>query len=65
MDAEVKKVRKRGGRRGIQKALNTLMRKVDDVTPEVAVKIVAAAIAWEKVKARIESDANEFDPDQL
>jgi hypothetical protein len=41
------------------------MRKVDDVPPDVAVKILATAIAWEKVKAKIEESANEFDPDNL
>ena len=66
MDTEVKRPKyKRGGRRGINKALNALMRKVEDVPPEVAVKIVATAIAWEKVKSKIEEAANEFDPDNL
>ena len=66
MDAETRKPRyKRGGRRGINKALNTLMKRVEDVPPDVAVKIIATAIAWEKVKSKIEEAANEFDPDNL
>ena len=64
MDTEVRKPRyKRGGRRGISKALNVLMKKVDEVSPDIAVKIIATAIAWEKVKSKIEEASNEFDPD--
>ena len=49
----------------IDKAINALMRKANDSPPDIAVKIVMAAITWEKVKAKINEDANEFDPDSL
>lgn len=49
----------------IDKAINALMRKANDASPDIAVKIVMAAITWEKVKAKINEDANEFDPDSL
>ena len=62
MDDEVRKVR---GNSKIDKALNALMKKADDLAPDVAVKVIMAAIAWEKVKAKIAEDANDFDPDNL
>lgn len=57
--------RGRGGKKGIDKALNALMKNVDKVTPEIAVKILATAIAWEKVKAKINESNDDFDPDNL
>jgi hypothetical protein len=49
----------------IDKALNALMRKLPDMAPDVAVKVIATAISWEKVKHRISEDAGEFNPDNL
>lgn len=60
--------RRKKGRRGkkaIEYALNTLMNKVDELPPDTAVKILASAIAWEKVKAKIAEGDNDFDPDNL
>jgi hypothetical protein len=65
MDAEVVIKKRRSGKRGIDKALNALMKKVDDLAPEVAVKVLATAIAWEKVKAKIAETEGDFDPDNL
>lgn len=56
---------KRRGNSKIDKALNALMKKADESPPDVAVKIVMAAIAWEKVKAKIAESQDEFDPDNL
>jgi len=63
MDDEVRNKRKPNAK--IDKALNALMGKSDDLAPDIAVKVIMAAIAWEKVKAKIADDANEFDPDAL
>lgn len=49
----------------IDKAINALMKKANDAAPDVAVKIVMAAITWEKVKAKINEDSDEFNPDNL
>ena len=54
----------------IDKAIKNLMGKVsksgdDSVPPDVAVKIINTAIAWEKVKYHIRDDPNSFDPDSL
>lgn len=63
MDAEVKIPRRRGRR--IDSALNKLMKNVNELSPEVAVKVLATAIAWEKVKAKIAETESDFDPDNL
>lgn len=68
MDEEVRKPRmraKRGGKKAIARGLNLLLRKVEDLPPEIAVKVLATAIAWEKVKAKIEETDGGFDPDNL
>jgi hypothetical protein len=49
----------------IDKALGTLMDKIDDQPPDVAVKILAQAISWEKVKHGARGDGQELDPDSL
>lgn len=49
----------------IDSALNKLMANVDEQPPDVAVKIIAAAISWEKVKAKITEDQGDFDPENL
>jgi deoxyadenosine/deoxycytidine kinase len=49
----------------IDKALNALMKKLPEMPPDVAVKVIATAISWEKVKHRISEDAGEFNPDNL
>lgn len=51
--------------RKIDKAINALMKGVEDLPPDVAVKIVMAAITWEKVKAKINEDDSGFDPESL
>lgn len=64
MDTEVP-VKGRSVNTKIDRALNALMKKVDDLSPDVAVKVLATAIAWEKAKAKIAESENEFDPDNL
>ena len=49
----------------IDKALNALMKNVETQPPDVAVKIITAAINWEKVKARINEADGDFDPQAL
>lgn len=49
----------------IDKAINALMKDVETKAPEVAVKILVAAITWEKVKAKINEDDGEFNPENL
>jgi hypothetical protein len=49
----------------IDKLLKDLMKKCDEQPIEVAVKVIAQAISWEKVKHRIMDDDEEFDPDNL
>lgn len=49
----------------IDTALKRLMAAVEDQPPDVAVKIIAAAISWEKVKAKIQEDEGEFNADNL
>ena len=52
----------------IDAAISSLMKKVkakgdDAVPPETAVKIINAAINWEKVKHAIDDKEDPFDPD--
>lgn len=49
----------------IDKAIKALMKEIDDKPPDVAVKIINSAIAWEKVKHNIKDASEEFDPDAL
>lgn len=49
----------------IDLALKRLMRGLDKKPPEIAVKILAAAIAWEKVKAKVSEDTGDFNPENL
>lgn len=51
----------------IDKAIKELMGKIkaDGVPPDVAVKIVNTAIAWEKAKHGIKDKENGFDPDSI
>ena len=49
----------------IDTAITALMGKLTDAPPDVAVKILNTAISWEKVKAKILDDVNDFDPDNL
>jgi hypothetical protein len=41
------------------------MKDVEKQTPDIAVKIIAAAISWEKVKAKIKEEEGDFDPEAL
>jgi hypothetical protein len=49
----------------IDKAIKKLMNKIDDQPPEIAVKIINSAVAWEKTKYRIIDAQEVFDPDAL
>jgi hypothetical protein len=55
----------------IDKAIKTMMRKLESedpnagVPPDVAVKIINTAIAWEKVKHHIRDDPDNFNPDDM
>ena len=55
----------------IDAAIKSLMNKVkagkpeDGVPPDVAVKIINTAIAWEKVKHHIQDEREPFNPDDL
>jgi hypothetical protein len=51
--------------RTIDKLLKDLMKKAADQPIDVAVKVIAQAISWERVKHKINDDADEFDPDKL
>lgn len=51
--------------RKIDKAINALMKEVESLPPDVAVKIIATAINWEKVKAKITEADSDFDPGNL
>lgn len=55
--------------RKIDRALNKMMDRIlkdEDTTPDdVAIKIIGTAVNWEKVKARINGDDNEFNADNL
>lgn len=64
MDTEVR-VKRNSSNKKIDRALNALMRNVDKLAPDTAVKVLATAIAWEKAKAKIAESENEFDPDNL
>jgi hypothetical protein len=52
--------------RAIDRALKKMMAKLDgdEMPPETKVKVITAAISWEKVKHSIK-DQEEFDPDSL
>jgi len=49
----------------IDTAIKKLMKKIDDQPPDVAVKILAQAISWEKVKHGARAEGEELDPDSL
>lgn len=49
----------------IDEALSGLMERVPSLEPDVAVKVINSAIAWEKVKAKIQENDADFDPDNL
>lgn len=49
----------------IDSAIKKLMKDIEEKPPEVAVKILAAAISWEKVKAKISESDADFNPDNL
>lgn len=54
----------------IDKAIETMMAKLkksgdEGVPPDVAVKIINTAIAWEKAKHSIVDAENPFDPDLI
>jgi hypothetical protein len=51
--------------RRIDIALNSLMKDVEKQPPDVAVKIIAAAISWERTKAKIKEEEGDFDPEAL
>jgi hypothetical protein len=48
----------------IDAALANLMRKIGSLPPDVAVKVINAAISWEKVRHQIKDKDEEFDPDE-
>jgi hypothetical protein len=47
----------------IDRALAKLMKGIKDMPPDTAVKVINAAINWEKVRHKIEDKDEEFDPD--
>lgn len=50
----------------IDKAIKKMMDRIDDNTPlETAVKVITAAVNWEKVKAGLDVDATPYDPDSF
>lgn len=54
----------------IDDAIKTMMRRLkktgeDALPPDIAVKVINTAIAWEKVKHHIKDEVNPFDPDNL
>ena len=54
----------------IDNALTDLMKRLkktgdEAIAPDTAVKIINAAVAWEKVKYQIKDDASGFNPDDL
>ena len=49
----------------IEGALKKLLKKIDGYEPDVAVKVLNSAIAWEKVKNAIREKDDNFDPDNL
>jgi hypothetical protein len=51
--------------RRIDKALAARFKGIDSKSDEVALKIISTAINWEKVKARIQEDPDEFNSDNL
>ena len=51
--------------RRIDIAINKLMGDVGSMAPDVAVKVIATAISWEKVKAKINEGDSEFDAANL
>lgn len=48
----------------IDDALEALMKKIKDEPTDMAVKVVNAAISWEKVKHAIENKDEDFDVDE-
>jgi hypothetical protein len=49
----------------IDEAIDTLMAKVGSEPADIAVKIIAQAISWEKVKHSIKDEGEGFDPDDI
>ena len=49
----------------IDKAIKSLMKDIEGKPPDIAVKIINSAIAWEKVKANIKDTEDSFDPDNI
>lgn len=49
----------------IDRAVEKILKKANDAEPDVAVKIINTAIAWEKVKHGIMGKDDEFDPADL
>jgi hypothetical protein len=49
----------------IDKAIKSLMKGIEEKPPDIAVKIINSAIAWEKVKANIKDTEDSFDPDNI
>lgn len=51
--------------KSIDRAIRKMMKKIDAQPPDVAVKIIAQAINWERVKRQIKDGESDFDPDNL
>lgn len=54
----------------IDEAIKTMMKKLkgkgdESMPPDVAVKVINTAIAWEKVKHQIRDETDPFNPDDL
>jgi hypothetical protein len=49
----------------VDKELKRLMRIAKTQPPDVAVKIIAQVIAWEKIKHSLKENGEEFNPDNL
>jgi len=64
MNAELPPSKKRFNRL-LDKKLKDLLKTVDTNNVELSCKVIAQAIAWEKVKHRITGDDGEFQPDNL
>jgi hypothetical protein len=45
--------------------IKKMLKKCEDEPLDVQVKVINAAISWEKVKHGINGKAEEFDPDQI
>ncbi|HEX8784130.1 MAG TPA: hypothetical protein VF764_12200 [Steroidobacteraceae bacterium] len=50
---------------GIDKAIKALMKDLETHPVDMRVKIITTAINWEKVKARINEQDGDFDPQAL